>query len=190
VTNLERFLNHKRLNENIKSVHVGMIPAKFLAKKSTTIAKKTSTLSDVKTWHELKTDPVVYDLVAAGIKKYEIRLNDRNFQVGDALLLRKTEFSGFEIGCGSPLKYTGDELRCIVTHVLSGYGLNHNWAILSIVVPAPEQEHERVGDHLWCDVNSEESLMECTDVEKLHNAVLNLYEDIRCLKEDLLAKNI
>jgi hypothetical protein len=39
-------------------------------------------------------------------------------------------------------------------------------------------------------VNSEESLMECTDVEKLHNAVLNLYEDIRCLKEDLLAKNI
>ena len=83
-------------------------------------------------WHSLKTDPCAFDAVAAGTKTYEIRFNDRLFAVGDGLLLRKTTCTGDEIAAGSPLEFTGDELSCVVTHVLSGYGLTDGWVILSI----------------------------------------------------------
>jgi hypothetical protein len=86
-------------------------------------------------WHELKTDPDVFDAVADGRKTFEIRLNDRDFQPGDGLLLRRTRNSGWAMkNTGAPLEYTGEELRVIVTYVLRGpvYGLGDGWAILSI----------------------------------------------------------
>lgn len=82
-------------------------------------------------WHELKTDPEVFDDVASGAKTHEIRRNDRNFQVGDGLLLRKTRYTGAQMHIGRPLEYTGDECRRVVSHILSGYGLNDHWVILS-----------------------------------------------------------
>lgn len=39
--------------------------------------------------HELKTWPQYWDDVAGGKKPFEIRQNDRDFRVGDYLLLRK-----------------------------------------------------------------------------------------------------
>jgi hypothetical protein len=84
-------------------------------------------------WHELKTDPAVFDAVADGSKTHEIRLNDRDFQIGDGLLLRRTAWSGQQMKvAGFPLQYTGEELRAEVTHVLTGYGLMPGWVILSI----------------------------------------------------------
>lgn len=84
--------------------------------------------------HELKTDPGVFDAVADGRKNFEIRRDDRNFQEGDELLLRRTRDSGSAMANGAPLVYTGEELRCRVTYVLRGpiYGLRDGWAILSI----------------------------------------------------------
>ena len=38
--------------------------------------------------HELKISPEYYDAVVNGIKPFEIRKNDRNYSVGDALRLR------------------------------------------------------------------------------------------------------
>jgi hypothetical protein len=86
-------------------------------------------------WHELKTDPAVWDDVDAGRKTFEIRLNDRDYQPGDGLLLRKTRYTGWEMKeAGYPLEYIGAPLRRVVTHVLRGpvYGLAAGWAILSI----------------------------------------------------------
>lgn len=83
---------------------------------------------------ELKTDPALFDAVVRGHKTHEIRLNDRNYQVGDVLLLRRTRHTGEEMHGGAPLAYTGQQLRVLVTHVLEGYGLMPGWVILSVYV--------------------------------------------------------
>lgn len=56
------------------------------------IAKKT------KTFHHLKTWPQYFEAIIAGIKSFEVRINDRNYEVGDCLQLeeynpRKKEFT-------------------------------------------------------------------------------------------------
>ena len=42
------------------------------------------------TTHYLKTWPAYYDSVASGEKTFEIRQNDRGFQVGDVVVLQRT----------------------------------------------------------------------------------------------------
>ncbi|WP_029458197.1 DUF3850 domain-containing protein [Solidesulfovibrio alcoholivorans] len=86
------------------------------------------------TTHELKTDPVVFQAVASGLKSYEIRLNDRNFRVGDRILLCETYHTGEDMKHGAPLKYTGNKIAADIRHILHGpiYGLMEGWCILSI----------------------------------------------------------
>lgn len=87
------------------------------------------------TTHELKTDPAVFDAVYRGAKTHEIRKHDREFRVGDTLLLRETEHMGSQMRAGFPLVYTGREVRRAISHILTGYGLQDGWCILSF---APE----------------------------------------------------
>lgn len=84
--------------------------------------------------HELKTDPVVFKAVQARLKRFEIRKADRNFQVGDILLLKETAYSGEEMKQGKPLVYTTEQLAVEVLHILYGpiYGLEKDWCIMSI----------------------------------------------------------
>lgn len=83
--------------------------------------------------HELKTNPDVFDAVACGAKSFEIRKNDRDFQVGDMLILRKTKHTGVEMANGAPLVYLG-AIYLYVTYILSGpiYGLSEGWVIMSV----------------------------------------------------------
>ena len=94
--------------------------------------------------HELKTDPAVFAAVLAGVKTHEIRLNDRDFQVGNALLLRETTATGADMRLlprTYPLTYTGRIATRIVSHIQTGYGLADGWCILSFAAlanqPAP-----------------------------------------------------
>jgi uncharacterized protein DUF3850 len=64
------------------------------------------------TEHTLKCWPEHYAAIERGAKTCELRLNDRPYQVGDALLLKEFEPLGAQ--------YTGQQLRVRVTHILSG----------------------------------------------------------------------
>lgn len=62
--------------------------------------------------HELKTWPEYFEEVFAGRKTFEVRQNDRGFNVGDQLFLREYDP---ETKC-----YTGRELTRTVTYILRG----------------------------------------------------------------------
>ena len=84
-------------------------------------------------WKYLKTDSPTFRASAQLVKMYEIRLNDRDFKVGDQLLLCETLHTGEQMRRGMPLLYSGATLRRKVTHVLEGYGLQDNWIIMAVV---------------------------------------------------------
>ncbi len=67
-------------------------------------------MAETKT-HELKIVPAYYEAVASGRKCFELRNNDRDFKVGDQVLLREwypeTE------------SYTGRQIRVTISYVLT-----------------------------------------------------------------------
>ncbi len=66
--------------------------------------------------HSLKTLPEYFNAVVDGSKNFEVRKNDRNFQVGDSLILK--EWDGDT--------YTGRIIKKEITYILdhtSGYVL-------------------------------------------------------------------
>ena len=82
--------------------------------------------------HMLKTDPAVFQDVLDGSKTFEIRFNDRGYQVDDLIVLKETKFTGQQMKSGQPLVYTGREIQKRISYVLSGYGLQEDWVILGI----------------------------------------------------------
>jgi hypothetical protein len=82
--------------------------------------------------HELKKDPEVFHASLQGNKPWEIRYNDRRYQVGDHLTVRETKFSGEDMKKGKALIYTGRYLCLKVTYLLKGYGLQDGWVIMSV----------------------------------------------------------
>lgn len=59
--------------------------------------------------HELKIYPKYFEEVLKENKNFEIRKNDRNFQLGDKILLREWD----------NIKYTGRTISAEITYVLS-----------------------------------------------------------------------
>ena len=84
--------------------------------------------------HELKTDSEVFKAVESGLKAYDIRYDDRGYEVADILRLRETRYTGEEMKAGKPLEYTGRIVDVEVLHILWGpiYGLAEGWVIMSI----------------------------------------------------------
>lgn len=73
--------------------------------------------------HELKLSSKHFDSVRDGSKAFELRFDDRNYAVGDILVLREFENR----------KYTGRVCWREVTYKLCGYqGLQPGWCILGI----------------------------------------------------------
>jgi hypothetical protein len=83
-----------------------------------------------------------------GAKTCEIRRNDRDFKVGDGLLLRRTKYTGNQMYMRPgyyPLEYTGEECRRVVSHVLTGYGLEDNCALSFATPTSPKDAGEASG---------------------------------------------
>lgn len=89
--------------------------------------------------HELKTLPQYFKAVVSDEKTFEIRKNDRGFQVGDILILKEynqglTDSTGSEKVVIQEQGYTGKEIRKVITYILKGgrYGLHQGYVILAL----------------------------------------------------------
>lgn len=76
--------------------------------------------------HELKTEAIYFDAIVDKRKTFELRRNDRNFQIGHILHLRKLT--------SDCQYYTGEECLVKVTYMLSGgkFGLEEGYCIMGI----------------------------------------------------------
>ena len=73
--------------------------------------------------HELKIRPEYFSAVRSGHKRFELRKNDRNFKIGDRLVLCEWNESG----------YSGEKVCCLIDYVLKGHdGLDESYVILGI----------------------------------------------------------
>lgn len=83
--------------------------------------------------HHLKILPEFFEPVKQGLKTFEVRYNDRNFQIGDTVILK--EFDPFSSLNG----FTGREIIKKIIYVLKdtdfAQGLNKNFCIFSIGEP-------------------------------------------------------
>ena len=64
-------------------------------------------------FHQLKTEKPYFDEVVSGNKKFEVRKNDRDFKVGDVLVLEEIET--YPKG---RYRYTGEEYSVKVLYIL------------------------------------------------------------------------
>ena len=80
--------------------------------------------------HELKIERNYLEHLMSGVKKSEIRYNDRDYQKGDVI-----EFSH---------PFTGDLSRYKITHIHSGLGMKEGYVVLS--VKALNESEERQGE--------------------------------------------
>lgn len=79
--------------------------------------------------HELKIAPEWYELVSSGIKKFEIRFDDRGFKVGDTLVLKE-----FDLKNKAANRYTGREYKTKIEYIYNDkLGLLNGYVILGIV---------------------------------------------------------
>lgn len=75
--------------------------------------------------HKLKTDPMYFEACILRLKMFEIRLDDRHFEVGDTIILEE-----FDRRSNT---YTGQKLEGIVVYKLSDFeGLTEGWCALSM----------------------------------------------------------
>ncbi len=74
--------------------------------------------------HELKILPKYFQAVRNGNKTFELRKHDRDYKVGDYLLLREYDNGD----------YTGSFMKVVITYILKDcpeYGLYKDYCILS-----------------------------------------------------------
>jgi hypothetical protein len=85
--------------------------------------------------HELKTHPEPFMALACLRKWHEVRRNDRDFQVGDVLVLREYDpTKGPNVG--EVRGYSGNECYRVITYISEGgtWGLPPDLCVLSLQV--------------------------------------------------------
>ena len=75
--------------------------------------------------HELKIEPEYFDNLISGRKKSVIRLNDRDYQVGDTIQFYNVLHA--KIGSNSAV--------FVITHIHSGLGMADGYVCLSVEIP-------------------------------------------------------
>jgi hypothetical protein len=79
--------------------------------------------------HELKTISSFFECVADGRKPFEIRKNDRNFKVGDVLLLREIE----PTHSGQNETYTG-RMKAVKVTYMTDWNQRPGYVVMGISI--------------------------------------------------------
>ena len=96
--------------------------------------------------HELKCWPIYFEQIQDGNKTFELRYNDRSFQVGDIVILHEFYVQSESRARLSAVKmesldgphpsggYTGRYLSRTITYIMVGpiFGLSEGWVILGL----------------------------------------------------------
>lgn len=91
--------------------------------------------------HDLKTLPVFFKRVANYDKTFEIRLNDRDFQVGDRLNLYEYDpvtesYSGQVVAVDVTYLLSSHQIAVMPGHCVMGIDVKEHWEDTSILKPA------------------------------------------------------
>lgn len=91
--------------------------------------------------HHVKLLPRWYDLSAQGLKPWEMRVNDRDYKVGDFLVFGEwSETTG----------YTGRGHQAEISAVVPGVPhLPEDWVVLSLLEPLSADEYEDEEGRYW-----------------------------------------
>jgi len=93
--------------------------------------------------HPLKTWPPYFEALLSGAKTFEVRKNDRNYAVGDTLLLR--EWSAEE-------GYSGRKLRFKVNYIMHGdnFGVEDGYCVMALAkIEEAECKHIPPSEPRW-----------------------------------------
>lgn len=74
--------------------------------------------------HTLKSWPSMFANVVKGVKTFELRINDRDFHVGDCLVLQEYE--------PDTQRYTGEHFAVRVTYVTTCW-MSKGWVAMAII---------------------------------------------------------
>lgn len=77
--------------------------------------------------HALKTWPLFFQRIESGQKTFELRKNDRDYKVGDRVLLQEWD--------PAEKKYTGKELERVISYILINaeeFGLKKGYIIFGL----------------------------------------------------------
>lgn len=95
-------------------------------------SKRSNADCDAPIVHDLKTWPLYFQAVVDGRKTFELRINDRDFQVGDFLRLQEWSQPANE-----KVHYTGREIIVRVSYLLEGgkFGLEDGYVVMGLKLP-------------------------------------------------------
>ena len=84
--------------------------------------------------HILKTLATAWDAVNAGEKRFEVRKNDRFFQRGDIVVLRKLHQDGFHYATGATSRFSTLDLKFKIGWTLQGgqFGIEPGYVVFQL----------------------------------------------------------
>ncbi len=87
--------------------------------------------------HDLKTWPVYWDAINSGAKTFEVRKDDRGFQKGDILHLKRWALNNWH-----EQKFNCPVIEATITYVLTGgqFGIEPGYVVLGLAVRKILQE--------------------------------------------------
>jgi hypothetical protein len=90
--------------------------------------------------HHLKTWPPYFDEVSIGLKPFEWRIDDRDFKIGDTLILQ--EYIPNPENPGREGQYTGREITKLVSYIFSPWPTNKRTVVMALTPRAVEKAGE------------------------------------------------